>query len=317
MRLIGVGAVLGYALVTGALTGAADDSASSPWSTAAPPGAAVSTDAPDAVSLVARAVDPRLPDGTRRVYPKHILVAFYGTAQTPAMGVLGEAPPDRITKRLRAAARPYRASGRKVQIVYELIATIADRHPGRDGDYSHFIPRRAVKKYVRAARRNDALLVLDLQPGRSTFLEQARAFRWALKYPFVGLALDPEWRMGPGQVPAEVIGSVRAREINRVSKYVARITRVNNLPQKVFVIHQFRTAMVRNIDAVRIRKRLAMVQHVDGFGTQRQKRATYRAVARPGRFHMGLKLFYDEDVDMFTPRETLRIRPRVKFVSYQ
>jgi hypothetical protein len=244
-------------------------------------------------------------------------VAYYGTAQTPAMGVLGEAPPDRIANRLRAAARPYRAGGRTVQIVFELIVSIADRHPGRDGDYSHFIPRRYVEKYVRAARRNDALLLLDLQPGRSTFLEQARVFRWALRKPFVGLALDPEWRMGPGQVPAQTIGSVRAGEINKVSRMVARITRVKHLPDKLFVIHQFRTSMVRHIERVRIRKPLAMVQHVDGFGTQRQKLATYRTVARPARFTMGFKLFYDEDTDMFTPRETMRIRPRIEFVSYQ
>jgi hypothetical protein len=261
--------------------------------------------------------EPELPSGGRSVFPEHILVAFYGTARTPSMGVLGEASPDRIAERLRAAARPYRASGRRVQIVFELIATVADRSPGRDGDYSHFIAREHVQRYVRAARRNHALLVLDLQPGRSTFLEQARAFRWALRRPFVGLALDPEWRMGPGQVPARTIGSVRAREINHVSRMIARITRAHDLPEKLFVIHQFRTTMVRNIDAVRIRPSLAMVQHVDGFGSQRQKLATYRAVARPDLFHMGFKLFYDEDADLFTPRETLRIRPRVEFVSYQ
>lgn len=62
------------------------------------------------------------------------------------MGVLGEARPDVITERLRRAARPYRASGRRVQIAYELIVTIADRHAGPDGDYSHAIPRSSTTK---------------------------------------------------------------------------------------------------------------------------------------------------------------------------
>lgn len=260
---------------------------------------------------------PELPLGGRTIFPEYVLVAFYGTTQTSAMGVLGEAPPDVITERLRRAARPYRASGRTVQIVYELIVTIADPHPGRDGDYSHAIPRRHVERYIRAARRNDALLLLDLQPGRSTFVEQAMKYRWALRHPFVGLALDPEWRMGPHQVPAQTIGSVGAVEINRVSALLARVTRRHDLPEKLLVIHQFRTSMVRNIDRVRIRARLATVQHVDGFGTRRQKLATYHAVARPDLFHLGFKLFYDEDSNLLTPRRVLGIRPRVELVSHQ
>jgi hypothetical protein len=75
--------------------------------------------------------------------------------------------------------------------------------------------------------------------------------------------------------------------------------------------------MVRNIDRVRLRPRLAMVQHVDGFGTRSQKLATYHAVARPDLFHMGFKLFYDEDVNLFRPRRVLGIRPRIELVSYQ
>jgi hypothetical protein len=58
-----------------------------------------------------------------------------------------------------------------------------------------------VRTYVPGGARYKAYLVLDLQPGRSTFLSQARKLRWALKKPWVGLALDPEWRMGPGEVP--------------------------------------------------------------------------------------------------------------------
>jgi len=75
--------------------------------------------------------------------------------------------------------------------------------------------------------------------------------------------------------------------------------------------------MVRNIDRVAKRRGLVMVQHVDGFGTQGQKLATYHNVARPKQFQMGFKLFYDEDINRFTPREVLRIRPDVRFVSFQ
>lgn len=253
-----------------------------------------------------------------RVFGKRVLVAYYGSPHVPAMGVLGETGPRRMTERLRKAARPFgRATGKKVQIVYEVIASIADAGPGPDGDYSHFIPTRYVKQYVRAARRHHALVILDLQPGRSSFMSQARHFAWAVRKPWVGLALDPEWRMGPHQVPAQTIGHVKASEVNRVSKWLAGIVHRRDLPQKVFMLHQFRTDMVRNIHRVERRRGLAMVQHVDGFGTQGQKLATYHAVARPRQFNMGFKLFYDEDINRFSAREVSRIKPRVKFVSFQ
>lgn len=257
------------------------------------------------------------PGGSRSVFRGRILVAYYGTAGTGSLGVLGEAPPDQITQRLRKAARPFGQTGRKVQIVYELIVTIADGSAGSDGDYSHDIPRSAVEKYVRAARRNHALLVLDLQPGRSTFPSVAKRWAWALRKPYVGLALDPEWRMRPHEVPGQTIGSVRAREVNTTSSWLARLTRRNDLPQKVFMVHQFRTDMVEHIGRIKDRRGLAMTQHVDGFGTQAQKRATYHNVERHKQFHMGFKLFYDEDTDLFRPRQVLRLRPRVEYVSYQ
>lgn len=277
------------------------------------------TKAPTTAVAVSEQAKPRpqLPGGGRRVFKHRILVAYYGTAQTASMGVLGEASPDKITRRLRKAARPFAWGDKKVQIVYELIATIADAGPGPDRDYSHFIPTSYVQKYVRAAKRNDALLVLDLQPGRATFPSQARHFRWALKKPWVGLALDPEWRMGPHQVPAQTVGSVKAAEVNQVSAMVAKIRKRYDLPEKLFMVHQFRTDMVRNIHRVIDRPGLAMVQHVDGFGSRGQKLATYHAVAKPDQFHMGFKLFYDEDVHLFRPRHVAKIRPKVQFISYQ
>ena len=89
------------------------------------------------------------------------------------------------------------------------------------------------------------------------------------------------------------------------------------LPEKAFVLHQFRSTMIRDVERVRSRDGLATVQHVDGFGNQGQKLATYHAVARPAQFGMGFKLFYDEDVHRFTPAQVRKIRPPIRFVSYQ
>lgn len=264
-----------------------------------------------------------LPGGGRRVFAdRRFLVAYYGTAGTGVLGVLGEAGPDETVPRLLRAARPFGRPGERVQPVFELIVTVADRGPGPDGDYSHDIDRERVARYVRAARRHGVLLLLDLQPGRSGFLEVARRWEWALRQPWVGLALDPEWRMQRRQVPGRAIGWVGADEVNRTGAWLSRLVRRHDLPEKLFVLHQFRTSMIPDLQRVRARRGLAVVQHVDGFGTPGQKLATYRALARqsrPIRGHvtMGFKLFYDEDRRLMSAARVRAIRPPVRFVSYQ
>ncbi|WP_193614185.1 hypothetical protein [Nocardioides lijunqiniae] len=322
LGLIGVAWAAG-----GSPDGPASDPANEPASDAEPTTAPTPSSTPDtpAPSAPATPVAPpppataaTLPGGRTRVFGGgHFLVAYYGTAGTGSLGVLGETGPDQAIRRLRRAARPFARPGRPVQPVYELIVTVADGGPGPDGDFSHDIDRAAVRSYVRAAHRDGALLLLDLQPGRSDFLTVAKRWEWALRQPHVGLALDPEWRMKRRERPGQVIGSVRAREVNRVSAWLSQLTATHQLPEKLFVLHQFRTSMIEDVRRVRPRAGLAMVQHVDGFGTRTQKRATYGAVARPSQFSMGFKLFYDEDVNRMGPREVHRLRPRVRFISFQ
>ncbi len=264
------------------------------------------------------AAAPTLPGGGTRVFGgNRFLVAYYGTAQSGALGVLGETSPARMDRRLHRAAASFRRPGQPLRYVYELIVTIADAHPGPGRDYNHDIPRAEVRRYIRAAHRNNALLLLDLQPGRSGFTTVAKRWAWALRDPWVGLALDPEWRMGRHQVPGRTVGQVDASEVNRTAAWLAALTRRERLPQKLFVLHQFRVDMVHHISRIQRRPELAMVQHVDGYGTRRQKLGTYHAVARPRQFRMGFKLFYDEDVHRMRARHVRAVRPTVRFVSFQ
>ncbi|HET6167797.1 MAG TPA: hypothetical protein VFE07_13285 [Marmoricola sp.] len=274
--------------------------------------------APPTASPAAPAPVRDLPGGGRRIFAGHrFLVAYYGTARTGALGVLGEASPEAIMPRLVRAAAPFARDGRTVQPVFELIVTVAHAGPTRAGTYSSNIQRADVRRYVRAAHRHGVLLVLDLQPGRADFLDVAKTWEWALRDPWVGLALDPEWRMGPHGVPGRRIGSVSAGEVNRVSAWLDQLTSTDRLPEKLFLVHQFRTDMVRHIERIRSRSHLALVQHVDGFGTRGQKLDTFHHVVRPRQFRLGFKLFYDEDVHRMRPAQVLAIRPRVSFVSFQ
>jgi hypothetical protein len=261
---------------------------------------------------------PELPGGGRRLLPDRRIVAFYGAPQAAELGRLGIGTPASAARKLAKQARPYQRKSRPVLPAMELITVVAAAHPGEGGRYNTRQQPKIINRYLRAARKAKALLILDIQPGRSDFFtETVRLKRW-LKEPDVSLAIDPEWRMGPGQVPGQVIGSVQAREVNATSAWLAKLVKERNLPEKLFLIHQFTDDMV---DDTRLQARagLAMVLNADGFGGQSIKKAKYHAFTRSPRdfFHEGFKLFYREDSDLMTPRQVLRLRPPPDVVIYE
>jgi hypothetical protein len=284
---------------------------------AAPSAAGPSVAEPPTAAPPATPPQATLPLGGRSIFPAYRVVAYYGTAGNAALGVLGEDTPDRILPRLRRAAKGFATADRKVQLAYELIASVARASPGADGDYSQMIDMGQIRRYVDAARRQKVLVVLDLQPGRGTFLTQAKQLEPFLREPHVGLALDPEWRMPKGKVPGRTIGRVGASEVNQVSAYLAGVVERHDLPEKLFVLHQFRASMLPDVTKVVRRPGLATVQHVDGFGSRSEKDATWTRLRRPQQFHLGYKLFYDEDVRRYAPRDVLKFRPVPEYVSYQ
>ena len=199
----------------------------------------------------------------------------------------------------------------------ELIAVIANADPGDDGMYRSRQTDAVIRRYLRAARRHDMLLVLDIQPGRADFFtETTRLERW-LREPDVGLALDPEWRVSEGEVPGQVIGHVDAREVNATSAWLAQLVARHDLPQKLFIVHQFTDGMVDDTQLQR-RDELAMVLNADGFGSAAVKKAKYHAFTRAAStFDQGFKLFYEEDAGLMTPRQVLRLRPAPDVVVYE
>lgn len=269
---------------------------------------------PEAVPV---APTPTLPDGTRRLFPGHRLVAFYGAAGAPSLGVLGTGSPDEVWPRLRRQARPYRDAPAQVLPTYELITYLATHSRGNQGNYSSRIRNHTIRRYVRAARRHDAMLILDIQPGRGRFIDDAKTLRPFLSLPFVGLALDPEWKLYGDQRPLEQIGHTTARQINHVSRWLNRLTKAELLPQKPLLVHQFTEEMVRDKQDVKSRHRLGLVFNIDGFGSKSAKVSKYREFAKDDRFPLGFKLFYDYDHPMMSPREVLRLRPRPVVVEYQ
>lgn len=261
---------------------------------------------------------PVLPRGGATLFPQHRLVALYGHHSSPSLGVLGEQRPEDAVARLEPIASAFDTDGRVPLPTFELIVSLATSGPGPDGDYSAPSSREQIQPWLDAARANGVYLLLDLQPGRTDFLTEAQRYEDLLREPDVGLALDPEWRLGPDQVHLEQVGSVDAKEVNRVSAWLADIVREEGLPQKLFVVHQFQLRMVSNRDQLRVRPELATVIQMDGQGSRAAKLDTYRAVTRgAGPWYHGFKLFYDEDPDLFQPADVLGLSPVPAFVSYQ
>jgi hypothetical protein len=274
----------------------------------------------DAASTTTDTRLAELPRGGVEILPARRVVAFYGAPQDPELGVLGIGSPGRAAARLLEQAEPYDRKNRPVLPALELISTVANADPGIDGAYSSHQPDGVIERYLAAARDAKALLVLDVQPGRRDFLDEARRLEQFLEQPDVGLALDPEWHVGPGEVPGEVIGSVSARTVNQVSAYLARIVAEGNLPQKLLIVHQFTAGMIANRDKLEPRPGVAIVLNSDGFGDQPNKIAKYDQLRPAGTlaaFHPGFKLFYGEDVGLMSPEQVLDLKPPPAVVIYE
>ncbi len=257
-----------------------------------------------------------LPTGGRRIFPDNRVVAFYGAPQDDALGVLGIGSPAGAAKELARQAKPYATEERPVLPAFELIAVIAADAPGDDDLYRTRQDDAVIGRYLEAARATDAILVLDIQPGRADFLTEAKALERWLREPDVGLALDPEWRMGPGEIPGQAIGSVDAEEVNAVSAYLSDLAREENLPEKLLAVHRFTDDMIERPEILETPARVALTLNADGFGTKAEKLAKYEDLV-PRRFRAGFKLFYTEDTGLMTPREILALRPQPDLVVYE
>ena len=248
------------------------------------------------------------------------LVAVYGHPSISGLGALGEQSPEEGVERLRSIAEGYDADGSLVLPTFEIIATVASAGPGEDGDYSAEIARDEIRPWIEIAAANDMYVVLDLQPGRTDFLTQAKIYEEFLRLPHVGLALDPEWRLKPNEVHLRQIGAVDAEEINQVVEWLAGIVRELALPQKLLILHQFRLQMITNRHLIETPPELAVLIHMDGQGPIQDKVNTWNLLtSQPDadQFYWGWKNFYDEDFTIATPDQVLELTPMPVYVSFQ
>ncbi len=209
---------------------------------------------------------------------------------------------------------------RAVLPAFDFIATIADAAPGKDGDYSAEVQPEDVQRYLDAARRKKMLFILDFQPGKADVLAQVKRYERFLLQPDVGLALDPEWVLPADKKRFNDIGHMDARTINNVSSYLANLTLKNRLPEKLFMLHQFRVTMIPKRELVVDRPGLATIIHSDGHGDRKTKLKVYDVLATTPPLgtgmSMGIKIFPKHpdvpkarlkytDTNIFSPADVL------------
>jgi hypothetical protein len=258
------------------------------------------------------------------ILPRERIVAFYGHANSPNMGILGELPPDRMLARLDREVRRWREAdpSTPVRPALHLITTMATGDPGPDGHYRLRMPASLIDRVLGWAQRRDALLFLDIQPGRADVAnELPRLERW-LTRPDVHLALDPEWRMPEDGVPGKMIGSMTAAEVNQAVEFLAALVEEHDLPPKILVVHRFTENMLPDPERIETDPRVQVVVNMDGWGPPAQKLNTYREIVAPEVYQWaGFKLFFKNDrwdgSRLLTPEELLALSPVPLYIQYQ
>ncbi|MFF3066262.1 hypothetical protein ACFVQ3_17120 [Oerskovia sp. NPDC057915] len=130
----------------------------------------------------------------------------------------------------------------------ELVVTEASGAAGKDGNYSTELAVEAVRPAVQAALEAGQQVLLEIQPGRASFVDQVERYQDLLALPGVGVSLDLDARRAGGAVKKD--GEVPAEEVNEVVSYLAGFVKAKALPQKLVVVHASTPRSVTNLGAL-------------------------------------------------------------------
>ena len=231
--------------------------------------------------------------------------------------VLGTHTVPGAARALALQTEPYAELGdRPVVGEFDLVSVFATAGGGPDRLYRTRQSDEVIGLYLAQAREAGARLMLDIQPGRSTFPAELAALGDWIAEPEVDVAIDPEWNVGRRGIPGRTPGKVTAAQVNGVSKRLAAIVRDEDLPPKLLVVHQFRRGSIRGRTNVKQRRGVQVVLNFDGIGSPGPKVAGYEALAVPRLFD-GFSLFYRRDAPLMKPTAVLGLDPEPDFLLYQ
>ncbi|MBA2376055.1 MAG: hypothetical protein H0V75_07985 [Rubrobacter sp.] len=248
------------------------------------------------------------------------IVAYYGTPMSELMGILGEAEPEVVMEQLIEQTQAYSDADpeRPAIPMIEFIASIAQRDPGPEGLYIGQTDPEVIEEYVRLAEENDALLMLDVQLGRASVMDEIEILEDFLMEPHVHLAIDTEYSIDEGQVPGVDLGTVEGAEIQEAVEYLDELVERENLPDKLLMVHQFEQEIVTDKEAIQPTENVQVALHADGFGTPEAKFSKYGTLVRDQPIQYGgFKVFYQQDTPVLEPEQVLALDPAPAVITYQ
>ncbi|MHA7264233.1 hypothetical protein ACX80W_13630 [Arthrobacter sp. TMN-37] len=262
-----------------------------------------------------------LPRGGTDLFPAYRLMGYSGHPLSPGLGRLGIGDLDERVAEIEAHGAAY-AGGRRILPVLELITVVVQAEPGPDGTYRTHTPDATIQQYLEAARRHDAILLLNIQPGRSSMTEEVKRLEKWLKEPDVGLALDPEWDITDQEVPGAVYGSTAGEEIEAIAAWLNDLVVREALPQKALVFHQVAVSVVPNEGAITAHPGVEVIKSADGIGSAGSKTEAYALLTAglPATVRPGFKLFFEEEAaagPLMTPDQVLALVPQPEYILYE
>jgi hypothetical protein len=265
------------------------------------------------------------PKDSRALLPFNRIVAYYGNFYSKQMGILGEYDEEVVLQKLLQEKAEWEAADPTTPVMpaIEYIDVTAQGSPGRDGKYRLRMPDSQVDKAIEMAKKVDGIVILDVQVGLSSVMEEIPLLEkyWAM--PQVHLAIDPEFDMPGNTPPGRVIGTTDAMAINAAAEYLATFVREHDLPPKILLLHRFTEDMITNYQNIKPLPEVQMIVQMDGWGSPQRKKNTYYHVVAPEPVQFtGLKIFYKNDLKEDPPRlltkeEVLDLVPAPIFIQYQ
>ena len=260
------------------------------------------------------------------ILPFKRVVAYYGNFYSKQMGILGELPEEEMLNKLKTEIAKWEKadSTAPVQPALQYIAATAQESAGRDGKYRLRMPFKEIDKAIVMAKKIDAIVVLDIQVGKSTVQKEIPLLEKYLSMPNVHLGIDPEFSMKNGAVPGTEVGTYDGADINYVSDYLASLVQKYSLPPKILILHRFTRRMITNYKSIKILPEVQFVMDMDGWGSAARKKNTYRqfVYTEPVQF-TGFKIFYKNDTKRIgekqemQPADVLKLTPKPIYIQYQ
>jgi len=252
--------------------------------------------------------------------PDYRILTYYGHPLDENMGIVGEYPKEEVLALLRAEAANYEAVDptRPIIAAFEVIATVAQPEPQNDGTYLLETDPETIQEFIDFAAANDAIVILDVQIGRSTVADQIEVVRPYLEQPNVHLGLDPEFAIAEGETPGLHIGAITAAQVTYAQETLAALAADRGIPPKLLIVHQFREDMIVGKPEIRPVPGVQLVLDADGFGAPELKTEVYNILVRDEPIEFaGIKLFYTQDNPVMTPAQILALSPSPDVIIYQ